>query len=147
MECGNMLPLSKRRRVAALQSGLAALLWFEKRSESPRRGRNRLCAGAGFAQPSRFLSLSAASRATVPSSGKPLSLGVIFLTLYIDLIGFSIFFPLGPELLKYYIAHESAGGVFAALFASLQNLAVATHAPAMALGALFAGLLGSVYAF
>ena len=29
---------------------------------------------------------------------KPLSLGVIFLTLYIDLIGFSIIFPLGPDL-------------------------------------------------
>jgi len=27
---------------------------------------------------------------------RPLSLGVIFLTLYIDLIGFSIIFPLGP---------------------------------------------------
>jgi MFS family permease len=93
------------------------------------------------------LSPSVASRATIPPPGKPLSLGVIFLTLYIDLIGFSIFFPLGPELLKYYIAHESAGGLFATLFAHLQNLAVATHAPAMALGAFFAGLLGSVYAF
>ncbi len=76
---------------------------------------------------------------------KPLSLGVIFLTLYIDLIGFSIFFPLGPELLKYYIAHESAGGLFATIFGRLESLAVATHAPALALGALFAGLLGSVY--
>ena len=30
---------------------------------------------------------------------RPLSLGVIFLTLYIDLIGFSIVFPLGPQLI------------------------------------------------
>ncbi|HEX7632412.1 MAG TPA: MFS transporter [Lacunisphaera sp.] len=93
------------------------------------------------------MSPSAANRDPVPSAGKPLSLGVIFLTLYIDLIGFSIFFPLGPELLKYYIAHEESGGLFATLFTQLQNVAVATHAPAMALGALFAGLLGSVYAF
>jgi MFS family permease len=93
------------------------------------------------------LSSSAATRAPAASPAKPLSLGVIFLTLYIDLIGFSIFFPLGPELLKYYIAHESAGGLFATLFAHLQSIAVATHAPAMATGALFAGLLGSVYAF
>ena len=89
------------------------------------------------------MSTPAAHSATTPS--KPLSLGVIFLTLYIDLIGFSIFFPLGPELLKYYIAHESAGGLFATLFGHLESLAVATHAPALALGALFAGLLGSVY--
>jgi MFS family permease len=96
------------------------------------------------------LSSSATAATPVPSASpasgaKPLSLGVIFLTLYIDLIGFSIFFPLGPELLKYYIAHESIGGLFATIFAHLQTIAVATHAPAMALGALFAGLLGSVY--
>lgn len=82
---------------------------------------------------------------TASPAPKPLSLGVIFLTLYIDLIGFSIFFPLGPELLKYYIAHENAGGLFATIFAHLQSVAVATHAPAMALAALFGGLLGSVY--
>ena len=34
--------------------------------------------------------------ATTASRSQPLSLGVIFLTLYIDLIGFSIFFPVGP---------------------------------------------------
>ena len=78
---------------------------------------------------------------------KPLSLGVIFLTLYIDLIGFSIFFPLGPALLKYYITHEAEGGWFATLFEHLQAVAHATHTPEMATGALFAGLLGSVYSF
>jgi MFS family permease len=84
---------------------------------------------------------------TARASGKPLSLGVIFLTLYIDLIGFSIFFPLGPELLRYYIVHEGEGGLFAAIFSRLQAVAHATHAPELATGALFAGLLGSVYAF
>lgn len=78
---------------------------------------------------------------------KPLPLGVIFLTLYIDLIGFSIFFPLGPELLRYYIAHEPDGGLFAALFAQLQALAHTSHLPEMATAALFGGLLASVYAF
>jgi MFS family permease len=82
---------------------------------------------------------------TPASPQKPLPLGVIFLTLYIDLIGFSLFFPLGPELLRYYIAHEPASGLFAALFAQLQALAHTTDIPEMATGALFAGLLGSVY--
>ena len=36
--------------------------------------------------------------AAVPAPPRPLSLGVIFLTLLIDLIGFSIIFPLGPDL-------------------------------------------------
>src|SRR5688572_16702236 len=31
-----------------------------------------------------------------PPAARPLSLGVIFLTLYIDIVGFSIGFPLGP---------------------------------------------------
>jgi MFS family permease len=76
---------------------------------------------------------------------KPLSLGVIFLTLYIDLIGFSLFFPLGPALLQYYIAHEPAGGLFATVFAKLQDLGGSTHLPEMATAALFAGLTGSLY--
>lgn len=84
---------------------------------------------------------------TPPSPSKPLSLGVIFLTLYIDLIGFSIFFPLGPELLRYYIAHEPQGGLFATVFAQLQALAHQSHVPDVATAALFGGLLGSIYAF
>jgi MFS family permease len=84
---------------------------------------------------------------TPSSPSKPLSLGVIFLTLYIDLIGFSIFFPLGPELLRYYIAHEPQGGLLTNLFAQLQALAHSSNLPEMAIGALFAGLIGSIYAF
>lgn len=42
---------------------------------------------------------------------RPLSLGVIFLTLYIDLIGFSIVFPLGPDLIHHYLALEGDRGV------------------------------------
>ena len=46
-----------------------------------------------------------------PSSPKrALSLGVIFLTLYIDLIGFSIIFPLGPDLLGHYLKLEGHSG-------------------------------------
>jgi hypothetical protein len=42
---------------------------------------------------------------------RPLSLGVIFLTLYIDLVGFSIIFPLFPAMLEYYIGHDGNGGL------------------------------------
>ncbi|HET7534928.1 MAG TPA: MFS transporter, partial [Candidatus Didemnitutus sp.] len=81
-----------------------------------------------------------------PSSAtKPLSLGVIFLTLYIDLIGFSVFFPLGPQLLRYYMEHESAGGLFAVLIGRLETIAQATHGSEMATAALFGGALGSIY--
>jgi len=46
-----------------------------------------------------------------PAPKRPLSLGVIFLTLYIDLIGFSIIFPLGPDLIHYYLKLEGADGL------------------------------------
>lgn len=77
---------------------------------------------------------------------KPLSLGVIFLTLYIDLIGFSIFFPVGPAMLEWYVGRESEGGLLSTLIGHLQALAHAAHASDLATGALFAGALGSVYA-
>ena len=77
---------------------------------------------------------------------KPLSLGVIFLTLYIDLIGFSIFFPVGPAMLEWYVNREAEGGLLASLIKHLEALAHAAHASDLATGALFAGALGSVYA-
>jgi MFS family permease len=49
--------------------------------------------------------------ASLPSPRRPLSLGVIFLTLYIDLIGFSIIFPLGPDLIHHYLALEGQEGL------------------------------------
>jgi MFS family permease len=84
--------------------------------------------------------------ATTASRSQPLSLGVIFLTLYIDLIGFSIFFPVGPAMLEWYVNRESEGGLLAGLIHRLQALAHAAHASDLATGALFAGALGSVYA-
>ena len=42
-----------------------------------------------------------ASTSAASAPRRPLSLFVIFLTLYIDLIGFSIIFPLGPYLISH----------------------------------------------
>jgi MFS family permease len=79
------------------------------------------------------------------SPSKPLPLGVIFLTLYIDLIGFSLFFPLGPELLRYYLGHEAPGGLFHWLVDQLGQLAHDSKVPEMATAALFGGCVASVY--
>lgn len=54
---------------------------------------------------------------------RPLSLGVIFLTLYIDLIGFSIIFPLGPDLLDYYLKTDGRTGVLGWLLNQTEALA------------------------
>ncbi|MBI5380840.1 MAG: MFS transporter [Opitutae bacterium] len=68
--------------------------------------------------------MSATTTATpVPGPRRPLSLGVIFLTLYIDLVGFSIIFPLGPDMLDYYLKLEGRDGVLGWLLSHTEALA------------------------
>jgi len=76
---------------------------------------------------------------------RPLSLGVIFLTLYIDLIGFSIIFPLGPDLLHHYLKLEGTDGVLGWLLNHIEPIAHAlgheSHLPEV----LFGGIVSSVF--
>ena len=59
--------------------------------------------------------------AAAPSRPKrAVSLGVIFLTLVIDLIGFSIIFPLGPHLFQYYLDTDGQSGMLHGLLQVLQ---------------------------
>jgi MFS family permease len=80
----------------------------------------------------------------VPAPQRRLSLGVIFLTLYIDLIGFSIIFPLGPDLLEYYLGREGTSGVLGWVLGQTSALAQAfgieNYAPV-----LFGGVISSVF--
>ncbi len=75
---------------------------------------------------------------------RKLSLGVIFLTLYIDLVGFSIGFPLGPDLLAHYLKLEGSSGVLGWVVGQTNALAAAfgieSYAPV-----LFGGVLASVF--
>ena len=87
----------------------------------------------------------AKAESTSPSAeARPLSLGVIFLTLYIDLIGFSIGFPLGPDLLEYYLRIEGRTGALGWIVAQTDALAqacgIASYAPV-----LFGGVIASVF--
>ena len=99
----------------------------------------------------RFFAVSSSSAASVPVShpgtSRPLSLGVIFLTLYIDLIGFSIAFPLAPRMLEYYLAKESGGGPLAWLLQHIQALAPANSTNPIFVAALFGGVVSGLYGF
>ncbi|HEY9247491.1 MAG TPA: MFS transporter, partial [Rariglobus sp.] len=79
------------------------------------------------------------------SPKRSLSLGVIFLTLYIDLIGFSIIFPLGPDLLKHYLAVDGQSGLLGWLLGHVNALAATfgneTHLPEV----LFGGIISSLF--
>jgi MFS family permease len=91
-----------------------------------------------------FVSNAASHPVPLSSPKRPLSLGVIFLTLYIDLIGFSIIFPLGPDLLEYYLNLEGRTGALGWLVGQTDALArafsIENYAPV-----LFGGVLSSVF--
>ena len=91
------------------------------------------------------VSTATASPPAAPAPSRPLSLGVIFLTLYIDLIGFSIIFPLGPDLLAHYLNLEGHTGVLGWLLAQTDALAHALGKDSNFAAVLFGGVLTSFF--
>lgn len=83
---------------------------------------------------------------TRPASKRPLSLGVIFLTLYIDLIGFSIIFPLVPDILAHYLDAEGGAGLLGGLMTVTEGLATAFGKSSNFAAVLLGGVLSSIYA-
>ncbi len=79
------------------------------------------------------------------SAKRSISLSVIFLTLYIDLIGFSIIFPLGPDLLTHYLAVDGHTGVLGWLVQRLNSFAYLLGKNESFLPILFGGLVSSVF--
>ncbi len=86
-----------------------------------------------------------ASNPASPVKGKPLSLGVIFLTLYIDLIGFSIIFPLGPDLLNHYLQTDAQSGILGWLLAQSNSMAHALGRDNAFAAVLFGGVISSLF--
>ncbi len=80
----------------------------------------------------------------MPPTKRPLSLGVIFLTLYIDLIGFSIIFPLGPDLIHHYMGLEGDQGVLGWMLRQAEALA-GLFGGGHDVAVFFGGLLSSLF--
>lgn len=74
------------------------------------------------------------------------SLKIVFFILFIDLIGFSIIFPMFPALAKHYLAVDSNNYFLTLIFGSIQNLtAVGADFTRMEPIVLFGGALGAIY--
>lgn len=76
------------------------------------------------------------------------TLGIIFLTLFLDLVGFSIIFPLFPAMLDYYLPNGAGdGSLLGQLIAPLSAWAERSGAedPRLMTAVLFGGVLGSLY--
>lgn len=77
---------------------------------------------------------------------KPSSIGVVFLTLFIDLLGFSIIFPLFPAILEYYLRVDADSAFLGRLLAQIDALARLAGSHGNYREVLFGGVLGSLYA-
>ncbi|HKK17428.1 MAG TPA: MFS transporter, partial [Opitutales bacterium] len=76
------------------------------------------------------------------------TLGIVFLTLFLDLVGFSIIFPLFPAMLDYYLPNGAGdGSLLGRIVAPLAAWAEASGAenPRLMTAVLFGGVLGSLY--
>ena len=92
----------------------------------------------------------------VPSEGLPTykvcvqndkraPLGQVFLIVFIDLVGFSIIFPMVPQMLDHYLALEGAASLVGRLQGWLARFAGEGPNAEFAVAALFGGVLGSLY--
>ncbi len=74
-------------------------------------------------------------------------MGVIFLTIFIDLLGFTIIFPLFPALLDHYLAVDGDAGALGWLLRQIDQFALLAGSHSNYRAVLFGGVLGSLYAF
>lgn len=73
------------------------------------------------------------------------TLGLVFLTAFLDMAGFSILFPLFPELLRHYLALEGEHSLLGRGVAALTRWAGDGADADFLVVALFGGLLGALY--
>ncbi len=71
------------------------------------------------------------------------ALGLVFGIVFLDIVGFSILFPLFPSLLDFYLEREGADSFVGGIVQSLTDIAGADNHWAVV--TLFGGLLGTVY--
>ena len=92
-------------------------------------------------------------RDTIPhqETGKPKlddkarsSLNIMFLTLFLDLVGFSIIFPLFPSMAKYYLLNDRDSVILNFIFSSIESFTSMGGAQINNI-VLFGGILGALY--
>ncbi|MBI4558423.1 MAG: MFS transporter [Candidatus Hydrogenedentes bacterium] len=73
-------------------------------------------------------------------------LRTVFITLFLDLVGFSIIFPLFPSLLRYYLEREGTVGLLGTVISAIRSFeSMAGASSDIGLAILFGGFLGSLY--
>lgn len=87
-------------------------------------------------------------KSTPLSADSKSSLKIVFLTIFLDLVGFSIIFPLFPSLAKHYLTTDADNVFLQAIFGSIQTISQYTEGSSVFSGiVLFGGILGALYSF
>ncbi len=76
------------------------------------------------------------------------TLKIVFLSIFLDLMGFSIIFPLFPELIKYYLEVDPESSILKMLWGNIESLSAMSSATGelnFRPIALFGGILGALY--
>jgi len=74
------------------------------------------------------------------------SLKIVFLTIFLDLLGFSIILPLFPALAEHYLKVDGQNYFLKLIFGSIQSIAHYTEGASVFSGiVLFGGILGAIY--
>src|SRR5690606_20246924 len=79
---------------------------------------------------------------SAPTSQKPAGLGTVFLIIFLDLVGFSIVFPLFPAMLDYYLGREGQAGLLGHILTLLESFEQAGAGSGHFTAILFGGFLG-----
>lgn len=84
--------------------------------------------------------------ATTPplSASSKRSLGIVWLTVFIDLVGFSIIFPIFPAMLEWYLPRENTGSFLHGMIEVFKSLTQGINQDFL-VAVLFGGFLGSLY--
>lgn len=75
------------------------------------------------------------------------SLKVVFLTLFLDLVGFSIIFPLFPAMAKWYMEVDSGNYFLNLIFSGITKIIGSNENQIFNSLVIFGGLLGALYSF
>lgn len=87
-------------------------------------------------------------KSTPLSGDSKSSLKIVFLTIFLDLVGFSIIFPLFPSLAKHYLTVDAENIFLKGIFGSIQTISQYTEGTGVFSGiVLFGGILGALYSF
>lgn len=88
--------------------------------------------------------MSASQSASQPAASSRRPIAIVWLTVFIDLVGFSVIFPIFPAMLEWYLPREEPGSFLHGMMNTFEGLTMGANQDFL-VAVLFGGFLGSLY--